>query len=131
MPYQSFQLFCIIALSILIAPLTVLSHASALRNGKIAFTSDRDGNREIYVMNPDGTNQVRITNSPGVDDHAKWSPDGAKLAFVSERSGGGFGICLINADGTNKVEVTSINYHLDNHRVFYWSMSWSPFGDRL
>ena len=30
-------------------------------NGQIAFTSDRDGNREIYVMNVDETNQVRIT----------------------------------------------------------------------
>src|ERR1041384_8190465 len=36
-------------------------------NGKIAFTSDRDGNREIYVMNADGTNQTRLTNNPAVD----------------------------------------------------------------
>src|SRR6267378_5620417 len=30
-------------------------------NGRIAFTSDRDGNQEIYLMNPDGTNQTRLT----------------------------------------------------------------------
>src|SRR6267378_4222737 len=59
-------------------------------NGKIAFTSDRDGNREIYVMNPDGTNQVRLTNNQVVDDHPTWSPDGTKIAFVSEKTSGGF-----------------------------------------
>src|SRR3990170_8751258 len=32
-------------------------------NGKICFTSNRDGNDEIYVMNADGTNQTRLTNN--------------------------------------------------------------------
>ena len=42
-----------------------LTSAQALRaNGKIAFTSDRDGNREIYVMNADGTNQVVSPTTP-------------------------------------------------------------------
>ena len=36
----------------------------------IAFDSDRDGNREIYVMNPDGTDPVNLTNNPGDD----WDP---------------------------------------------------------
>ena len=58
-------------------------------NGKIAFISDRDGNREIYVMNADGTNQVRLTNNSVVDDHPTWSPDGTKIAFVSQRASGG------------------------------------------
>ena len=39
-------------------------------NGKIAFTNDRDGNQEIYAMNNDGTSQVRLTNSPGIDTAA-------------------------------------------------------------
>ena len=37
-------------------------------NGKIAFTSTRDGNLEIYVMNADGTDQVNRTNNPATED---------------------------------------------------------------
>src|SRR6059036_42406 len=60
---------------------TVAAALPPLRaNGKIAFTSDRDGNQEIYLMNPDGTNQTRLTSNSIVDDHAMWSPDGTKLA---------------------------------------------------
>ncbi len=40
---------------------SAFTQTSALRrNGKIAFTSYRDGNQEIYVMNPDGSNQTRL-----------------------------------------------------------------------
>ena len=46
---------------------------------------DRDGNREIYVMDADGTNQVRLTNNSGLDDHPSWPPDGTNLA--NERVG--------------------------------------------
>jgi uncharacterized delta-60 repeat protein len=41
----------------------LLLNETPRRNGKIAFTSDRDGNREIYLMNADGSNQTRITNN--------------------------------------------------------------------
>ena len=50
-------------------------------------TSERDGNREIYVMNADGTAQTRLTNNPAVDVAPAWSPDGSKIAFASDRDG--------------------------------------------
>ena len=42
--------------------------------GKIAFTSDRDGDAEIYVMNADGSNQTNITNNPDWDALPSWGP---------------------------------------------------------
>ena len=53
--------------------------------GKIAFVSDRDGYGEIYIMDPDGKNQIRLTNDDSEDVAPSWSPDGSKIAFVSDR----------------------------------------------
>ena len=41
---------------------------------KIAFTSQRDGNLEIWVMDADGSNQTRLTNNVYPDEDAAWSP---------------------------------------------------------
>jgi len=48
-------------------------------NGKILFVSTRDGNGELYTMNPNGSLQQRITISPAEDTFATFSPDGTKL----------------------------------------------------
>lgn len=102
-------------------------------NGKIAFTSDRDGNREIYVMNPDGTGQVRLTNKSIVDDHPIWSPNGTKIAFLSQNVSSGFAIFVMNSDGSGKTEVTPVIYQSPSSWLGFdgWSMSWSPDGGRI
>ena len=51
--------------------------------GHIAFTSNRDGNFEIYVMNADGSGLARLTNNSATDLMPSWSPDGQKIAFHS------------------------------------------------
>lgn len=54
----------------------------------IAFTSQRDGNWEAYVMNLDGTNVRNLSNSPDSSDGLPTiSPDGKWVAFVSDRAG--------------------------------------------
>jgi TolB protein len=69
--------------------------------GKLAFTSNRDGNPEIYVMNKDGSGLRRMTNNPAIDVSPTWSPTGNQLAWVSDRTGQPK-IYLMNADGTGQ-----------------------------
>ncbi len=76
------------------------------QNGKIAFTSFRDGNGEIYVMGADGTNQTRLTNNTETDAHPAFSPDGTKIAFTSARDGNSE-IYVMGADGTNQTRLTN------------------------
>ena len=73
--------------------------------GKIAFTSNRDGNQEIYVMNADGSGETRITAAPAADGLPSWSPDGCYIAFASDRDGKG-DIYVMNADGSGQTRLT-------------------------
>ena len=63
---------------------------------KIAFIADRD----IYVMNPDGTGQINLTNNVAFDGGPAWSPDGTMIAFQTTRDGLGGDVYVMNADGT-------------------------------
>lgn len=66
---------------------------------RIAFTSDRSGNYEIWVSNSDGTNQTQLTSLKAPDSGSpRWSPDGKTIVFDSRLEGHG-GIFVINADG--------------------------------
>ena len=49
----------------------------------IAFSSNRDGNFEIYVMDSDGSNPRRLTDHGASDVSPSWSPDGRHIAFSS------------------------------------------------
>lgn len=68
---------------------------------KIAFESNRDGNGEVYVMNPDGTEQINVSNNSTSEDGSPvWSPDGTKLVFLRN------GIVYVaNPDGTAQVGI--------------------------
>ena len=82
-----------------------LRNALAVNTGRIVFTSMRDGNAEIYVMDADGGNQENLTNHPAHDGDPDWSPDGTKIAFESWRDGNGE-IYVMDADGKNPIRLT-------------------------
>ena len=47
--------------------------------------SDRDGNWEVYVMDPDGANLIRLTQNAVRGSNPSWAPDGPHLFFYSDR----------------------------------------------
>lgn len=82
------------------------SPATSARGKKIVFTSERDGNGHLYVMTPDGE-LWRVTNGPGYDYFANWSPRGNRLVFIREDSSGENDIYLVHADGSGERRLTN------------------------
>jgi len=87
---------------------------------RIAFVSNRDGDLEIYAMDPDGSNPVNLSNDPGIDLDPSWSPDSTKVAFTSYRDGN-YEVYVMDADGSNQVNVS-------DHPSTDLDPTWSPDG---
>ena len=90
---------------------------------QIAFSSTRDGNSEIYVMDADGNNQIRLTNHPEADNQPSWSPDGRRIAFSSNRNGGNEQIYVMDSNGKNVKLLTN--------GILGWYPAWSPDGQTI
>ena len=107
----------------------ILGVTCSLSGGKIAFLSSRDGNGEIYVMNPDGSDQTRLTYDPASDESPAWSPDGSKIAFVSLRDGN-YDIYVMSSDGSGVTNITNTTWTEDNP-VENSEPAWSPDGSKI
>jgi WD40 repeat protein len=90
---------------------------------KIAFTSNRDGNDDIYVMDSDGAEVRRLTSNAAADGLPAWSPDGSEIAFTSDRTGND-DIYVMDSDGTNQRGLT-------DNPDFDYGPAWSPDGEKI
>jgi Tol biopolymer transport system component len=124
------------------------------RQGKLVFTSKRDGDLDIYTMDADGTNVKRLTNELGYDGGPFWSYDGEQIVYrayhpQSEKEKADYtellkqnlirptvlDIWVMNADGSNKRQVTNLNkasfapyFFPDGKRVIFASNQADPKG---
>ncbi|MBI2401609.1 MAG: PD40 domain-containing protein, partial [Gemmatimonadetes bacterium] len=68
-----------------------------------------DGNAEIYVMNADGSNPRRLTNTAAAEGSPAWTPDGSRMVYASNAADGTtatFHIWMMNADGSSPRQLT-------------------------
>ena len=95
---------------------------------KMEYFSDQDvienPTWDIYVMDVDGTDQMQLTKDSASEIEPAWSPDGSKIAFISDRNGQNFDIYVMNADGSNVTQLT-------NDSANEFGPVWSPDGKQI
>lgn len=99
-------------------------HRWSPNGARIAFQgSGEQGKSDIYLINPDGTDLQAITNDPAHDVLPMWSPDGNRLAFLSEPSGN-YDVYAMDADGGGLEQLTTT-------AEYEFAVRWSPDGSRI
>jgi len=133
------------------------AEATITRDGKhIVFTSTRNGDLDIYTMDADGGNVTQLTHELGYDGGPFWSADGKKIVYRAEHPKtpeeiadyktllaqglirpGNLEIWVMNADGSNKHQVTNNGaanfapfFHPDGRRIIFASNMADPKNGR-
>lgn len=114
-------LFFIASLAVLCCGFPI--SAKAPKTAKIAFWADLAGTRDIYLMNPDGSQRTKITHHPSQNITPVWSPTGEQILFTSDRDGV-WDLYLMDPDGTNVQRV----FEKTALRI---GAEWSPDGKQI
>ena len=94
----------------------VILTQSCIQNGwspedaGILFSSDRNGNLEIYTKKADDTTWVNLSMNKAGDNWPVWSPDGNKIVFQSTRAGK-LDVWIMNKDGSDQKRLTTRSDH--------------------
>lgn len=91
---------------VIASPPFVEPQIGGLHDLRIAFDSTRDGDNEIYAINADGTELLRLTYDPARDVGPRWSPDGRSIVFTSDRDGDSE-VYVMDALGANLRRLTN------------------------
>ena len=112
---KNILILLIVALSCTMLVIPALASGS----GQIAFSSDRSGNNKIWMMDADGNNPVQLTMGPSQDSHPALSPDGTKIAFVSDDI-----IQVMNIASATMTVLTDSSFNAKDP-------AWSPDGTKI
>ncbi|MBI4260567.1 MAG: PD40 domain-containing protein, partial [Actinobacteria bacterium] len=111
--------------------------ADTAADGRVAYENSAQGDTDIHVVNADGTGDVNVT--PGTPTSQEldpaWSPDGARIAFISDRvtdtnPDGNLELFVMNADGTDVMQLTVTEAALGGF-VQTYAPTWSPDGGTI
>jgi Tol biopolymer transport system component len=104
--------------------------------GKIAFVSERDGYQEIYLINSDGSNLIKVTNSITPKGDPAWSPDGKKIAFASNNDDSA-SLYIMNTSSSNPTKlIDAKDLSINSQATPDWQLGigrpvWSPDGKKI
>jgi WD40-like Beta Propeller Repeat len=114
-----------------LSALALVSSAGATTsatNGRIAYSSGRSGNTELYSSAIDGSSERRLTWTSETEQEPSWSPDGTKIAYSRLASGVRSRIWVMNADGTNQHQLTPTPESDSSDEI---QPQWSPDGSQV